>query len=69
MKISLNSLLLAKKEFLKGAKNSKFSSLLTSSLGIRLFSLGYVNRMVYDNEISVKRQLDESLVLGFKFDL
>lgn len=66
---SLNSLLLAKKDFLKSTSNSRFSSLLLVSLNIGLFSIQYTNRLVYDKEISNKRGLDQSLILGLKFNL
>jgi len=67
--VSLNSLLLAKKDFLKSTSNSRFSSLLAANLNVGLFSIQYTNRLVYDKELSVRRQLEQSLVLGLKFDL
>jgi hypothetical protein len=67
--ISLNSLLLAKKEFLKSTSNSRFSSLLTASLNLGVITLQYSNTLVYDKELSKKRQLNQSLVLGIKIDL
>ncbi len=66
---SLNSLLLAKKDFFKSTSNSRFSSLLLVNLNIGLFSIQYTNRLLYDEEISNKRSLNQSLVLGMKFDL
>ncbi|MDP2037553.1 MAG: DUF3078 domain-containing protein [Ignavibacteria bacterium] len=67
--VSLNSLLLAKKDFFKSTSNSRFSSLLLINLNIGLFSIQYTNRLLYDEEISNKRSLDQSLVLGVKVDL
>lgn len=67
--ISFNSLLLAKKDFLKSTSNSRLSSLLTASLDVGVVSIQYINRLVYDKELSNKRQLEQSLVLGLKFDL
>jgi len=67
--ISLNSLLLAKKDFLKSTSNSRFSSLLLANLNIGWLSIQYTNRLLYDEEISKRRDLDQSLVFGLKVDL
>lgn len=67
--LSLNSILVAKKNFFKDTDNSRFSSLLVASVGIDLFSIKYTNRLVYDSDISVKRNLDQSLVLTFQLSL
>lgn len=66
--ISFNSLLLAKKDFLKSSSNSRFSSCLIFGLDIGVVSIQYTNRIIYDKELSKKRQLDQSLVLGLKVD-
>lgn len=66
--ISFSSLLLAKKDFFKSTTNSRFSSLMLTSLEIGIVSLQYTNRIIYDKELSVKRQLDQSLVFGLKFE-
>jgi len=65
---SFNSLFLAKKDFFKNTSNSRFSSLLLGSLNIGLISFEYSNRIVYDKELGNKRQLEQSLVVGFKFN-
>jgi hypothetical protein len=67
--ISLNSLFLAKKDFLKSTSNSRFSSLLLANLNLGFISIQYTNRLLYDEEISNKRQLEQSLVFGMKLDL
>ena len=64
-----NSLFLAKKDFIKSTSNSRFSSLLLGSLNIGLISFEYSNRIVYDKELGNKRQLEQSLVVGLKFNL
>jgi hypothetical protein len=66
---SFNSLLLAKKNFVKSVKNSRFSSLFLASLEIYFISIEYSNRIVYDKELGDKRQLQQSLVVGFKLNL
>ncbi|MCH7973751.1 MAG: DUF3078 domain-containing protein [Bacteroidetes bacterium] len=66
---SLNSLFLFKKNFFKDKSNSRFSSLLVFSLDFKFISILYTNRLVYDRELSERRQLEQSLVLGVKFDL
>jgi hypothetical protein len=65
---SFNSLFLAKKDFFKSTSNSRFSSLLLGSLNIGLICFEYSNRIVYDKELGNKRQLEQSLVVGFKFN-
>jgi len=67
--VSFNSLWLAKKDFIKSASNSRFSSLLTAALELGVISIMYTNRILYDIDLSTKRMLDQSLILGFKFDL
>lgn len=69
MDVSFNSLLLAKKDFFKSTSNSRFTSLLLANLNIGMFSLQYTNNLVYDKEISFKRQLDHTLVLAVKFSI
>lgn len=67
--LSFNSLFLAKKNFFTSTSNSRFSSMLIASLSIWLINIEYTNRIVYDKELSNKRQLNQALVLGLKFDL
>lgn len=67
--VSLNSLVLMKKDFFKSTSNSRFSSLLLGSINFKFISIQYTNRLVYDNELSDRRQLEQSLVLGLKFSL
>ena len=67
--VSLSSLLLAKKDFLKSTSNSRFSSMLTSGIDFGILSIQYTNRLVYDKELSNRRQLDQTLVLGVKFSI
>ncbi|MBM4172511.1 MAG: DUF3078 domain-containing protein [Ignavibacteria bacterium] len=67
--VPLNSLFLMKKDFFKSISNSRFSSLLLCSLEFRFLSIQYTNRLVYDKELSNRRQLDQSIVLGLKFTL
>jgi hypothetical protein len=69
MDLAFNSLLLAKKDFFKNNSNSRFTSLLLANLNIGMFSLQYTNNLVYDKEISFKRQLDHTLVLAVKFSI
>lgn len=64
--ISLNTILMAKKNFFKDTENSRFSSLLVANLNIDLFSIKYTNRLIYDSEISTKRQLDQSIVFSLQ---
>lgn len=66
---SLNSLFMMKKDFLKSTSNSRFSSLILASLDIKFISVQYSNRLVYDKELSNKRELEQSLVLGITINL
>lgn len=67
--VSLNSLFLMKKDFFKSTSNSRFSSLLLCSMEFSFLSIQYTNRLVYDKELSDRRQFDQSIILGFKFTL
>jgi hypothetical protein len=67
--ISISTLLMARKDFFNEVKNSRFSSLLVASLSIDLFTIKYTNRLIYDSDISSKRQLVQSLVLSLQLNL
>jgi hypothetical protein len=69
LNLSLNSLFLMKKGFLKSTGNSRFSSLLLGSIGYKFISLQYTNRLVFDKAISFKRQLNQSLVIGIMLNI
>jgi len=64
-----NSLFLMKKGFFKDTGNSRFSSLLNASFDYKMLSIQYNGRLLYDQEISYKRQFTQSLVFGVKLTL
>ncbi|MEW6506782.1 MAG: DUF3078 domain-containing protein [Bacteroidota bacterium] len=66
---SINSLFTMKKDFWKSTSNSRFSSLFLARLDIAFLSLQYVNRFVFDKEISKKRIIEQSLVLGLPISI
>jgi hypothetical protein len=49
--------------------NVRATSLLTFGFQFSVFSLDYGGHLVYDRDISFKRQLDQSLVFGLRIDL
>ncbi len=67
--LRMNSGLDFKKGFLKSVSNSRFSTIIISSLDIYFISLQYIGNIVYDKEISKKRVLNQSLTIGFTFKL
>lgn len=58
---------MGKKDIQSSIENSRVSSLVTSSLNYKIFSLDYINRIVYDRNLSPRRQLEQSLTIGIKF--
>ena len=66
---SMNSLFMMKKDFFKSTSNSRFSSLILASFDIKFISIQYTNRLVYDRELSNKRELEQSLVLGITINI
>jgi hypothetical protein len=66
---SINSLFTLKKDFLKSTSNSRFSSLFLARLDLAFLSLQYVNSFIYDKEISKKRIMEQSLVLGIPISI
>ena len=66
---SMNSLFMMKKDFFKSTSNSRFSSLILANFDIKFISIQYTNRLVYDRELSKKRELEQSLVLGITINI
>ncbi len=60
---------MGKQDIQSSIESSRVSSLFTSSLNYKIFSLDYINRIVYDKNLSKRRQLEQSLTIGIKFRL
>ncbi|MDP3453350.1 MAG: hypothetical protein Q8R90_10390 [Bacteroidales bacterium] len=69
MSLMFNNLYLMKSGFFKDTGKSRFSSMLNASLDYKIFTIQYNCRLLFDREISFKRQLNQSLVFGVKLTL
>ncbi|MEP7234015.1 MAG: hypothetical protein ABI778_01845 [Ignavibacteriota bacterium] len=68
-KESFKSVALTKDNFTKNVKNSRIGSILLASLAYKIFSVDYTMHLVYDKNISTRRQLDQTMVFGLRFDI
>lgn len=68
-KTSLKTVALTKKDFFNDITACRVGSLLLTGFSYSFLSLDYTLRIVYDNNISTRRQLEQSLVFGVKFEI
>jgi hypothetical protein len=68
-KESFKTVVLTKLGFFDNVKNSRAGSLLVSGLAYKFLSIDYTLHLVYDNSISPRRELDQTMVFGFKLDI
>jgi hypothetical protein len=68
-KESFKTVLLTKLGFFDNVKNSRVGSLLITGLAYKFLSIDYTLHLVYDNNISPRRELDQTMVFGFKLDI
>ncbi|MEI8134211.1 MAG: hypothetical protein WCH46_03910 [bacterium] len=68
-KESFKSVAMTKDDFTKNIKNSRIGSLLLASIAYKIFSIDYTLHIIYDKNLSPRRQLDQTMVFGLKFDL
>ncbi len=66
---NLNYVAFTKDAFFDDIKNSTVSGIITAGLQYSYFSLDYNSILFYDKNFSKRRQLDQTLVFGLKFDL
>lgn len=66
---SLKTVILGKEDLYKDLTKSRVSTLGLLSLSYGIISLDYTLRVVYDSNFSPRRQLDQSLVAGFRVSL
>ncbi len=68
-KTSIKSVTLTKENFIQSLKNSRNGTLLLAGLQWRFLSIDYTMHMLYDRNISARRQLEQTMVFGVKFDI
>ncbi len=68
-KESFKTVVLTRTGFFDNIKNSRVGSLLISGLSYKFLSIDYTFHLVYDNSISPRRELDQTMVFGFKLDI
>jgi len=68
-KETFKTVVLTKNGFTNNVKNSRVGSLLVSGLSYKFLSIDYTLHLVYDNNISPRRELDQTMVFGFKLDI
>ena len=69
LRSSLKAVALTKDDAEVKLRNARTTALLSFGFQYSVLSLDYSGHLVYDRNISDKRQLDQSLVFGFRFDL
>lgn len=63
------TVILTKDHFTEDVKNSRVGSLLLAGLQYKFLALDYTLHVLYDHNISPRRQLDQTMVFGLRFDL
>lgn len=66
---SIKTVMLGKEAMFQDVANSRVSALALMSMQLGIFTLDYNMRIVYDNNYSKRRQLDQSLVLGLRYNI
>lgn len=69
LKESFKTVALTKDDFTKNIRNSRVGSLLLTSIAYKFLSIDYTLHLVYDKNISARRQLDQTMVFGLRFDI
>jgi hypothetical protein len=66
---SFKTVLLTKDGFTRNIQNSRVASLLLSGIQYKFFSIDYTLHIIYDRNVSLRRQLDQTMVFGLKFTI
>jgi hypothetical protein len=66
---SLKTVLLTKDGFFDDYSLCRVSSLLQTGVSYKIFSIDYTNRIAYDNEVSSRRQMSQTLVFGLRVEI
>ncbi|MFI5262975.1 MAG: hypothetical protein ACHQM6_00510 [Candidatus Kapaibacterium sp.] len=68
-KESFKTVLLTKDGFTRDIQNSRVASLLLTSVQYKFISVDYTLHIIYDRNVSRRRQLDQTMVFGLKFNI
>ncbi len=68
-KTSVKTVILTKEDFTQSIKNSRVGTLVLAGLQYRFLSIDYTMHLLYDKNISPRRQLEQTMVFGLKFDI
>src|SRR3989339_934736 len=66
---SFRNVALTKKSVVEDIKDSRVGSLLFTNLQYQVFNIDYTMRILYDRNFSLRRQLDQTLVFGLRFNI
>ncbi len=66
---SNRTVMLTKDDFTKNIENSRVGSLTLAGIQYKFLSIDYTLHVLYDRNISPRRQLDQTMVFGLRFDL
>ncbi len=66
---SMRTVALTKAGFTDDIKNCRVGSLVLAGLQYKFLSIDYTMHVLYDRNLSPRRQLDQTMVFGFKFDI
>jgi hypothetical protein len=66
---SLKSVAFTKQSIPKDLKKSRVSCLVTAGLHYWIFGIDYNLRLIYDHNLSLRRQIDQTLVFGLKLNI
>ncbi|MBI3260696.1 MAG: hypothetical protein HYZ54_14650 [Ignavibacteriae bacterium] len=66
---SVKTVLLGKEETYKDYRKTRIGTLILAGISYGLFSLDYNMRLLYDSNYSLRRQLEQSLVMGVRLEL
>ncbi len=68
-KTSWKTVVLTKEGFFDDYAKCRVSSLLQGGISYNVFSFDYTNRVTYDNEVSNRRQMSQTLVFGLRIEI
>ncbi|HET9137355.1 MAG TPA: hypothetical protein VFO76_12015 [Candidatus Kapabacteria bacterium] len=69
LKTSMRTVALTKDHFTDDIENCRVGSLVLGGLQWKFLSIDYTLHVLYDRNISPRRELDQTMVFGFRFDL
>lgn len=69
LRASNRTVMLTKDKFTKNIENSRIGSLTLAGVQYKFLSIDYTLHVLYDRNISPRRQLDQTMVFGLRFEL